>query len=760
MQKKSFSYIKILLTTLLFVCLGVINCFCLQFKQVEAQQKEFLFATTTQSAVKSINGFSASYVEQTTSTELSSLSFEKEYTGSEYKLEIQAQATDLSNFGYKWFYSKDNSSFSEVTNQTESSISLKDCNQSGYYYCQVYEIGNESNFENAEVVNFKISPKTVTISNITADSKEFDDTKIVTLKVSLNGIIDSDGVSAQGNGHVLNANAEEEKYVYVDEVYLIGLNKDNYVLDDTYNKPVFANITKIKTDLIWETSDGETVYNYTGVDMSSKVSAYYYNVKGQKIQLAYSIKGNAIGMAYNYLNEFVNAGAYTFTAILTENEKNYLLTDNSGDMTFSLSINKVNPVVTIQNTEFTYNGLSQDAKGCVVINNNEQSLMFENNTFTTVEQANNTKVKVSALESQNYFAFEKEFSVTMLKANSNIDISNVIKEYVYNGSLQTVDQGAIIDNSEQELKYLNNSFTTVNQGNRMIVTVYAPESANYNYSLKSFEITVAKADISTVGWSWNYTGDYTYNGKLQSVNVINYNKDLVYPYYVDASFINAGTYTAKVNFYLNDYDNYNPVDFDDIVWTIKKATIAKPNIVSYQTTYNGQNQTFPVSANEYYKVENYEHKNAGVYNVIISLKDTLNIQWEGGDSSSIIVDWTINKITISKPNEKIKLEYNGQTQSLNLEGSNNYTIINGSAKEVGNYKSYLVLNDTTNYKWAGTDSAYVTIDWEITSDTTFNAVPVIVIIIVSIILVLAGVYITLHFTVINKKKGKKREVKK
>lgn len=755
MQKKKLNTLKFVFATLILILISY--CFCniiLNTSKVFASSTETLQTVAYEELnSNTINGFSASYKEETTNSDITN-EFIETYKASNYELVITANAGNVSNFGYNWYYSKDNTHFDIVKNEQNNSINLTNCAQSGYYFCQVYNLDNSQDSAVADIVHIQILPKKIKLKNLAAQPKEYDATTNILLSASLEGVEQQDNVGVEVSGHTFDANAGEQKYVNIDSIILTGEDKDNYVLEE-YKGTVFVNVAKRPALLVWSTESGKTTYKYNGLDQASTISAYYENINKIKVYLTFSLKGNSIGFSKNYINEFINAGVYTATAILTQNEINYNITDDTGDLNYSLNMNKIDPAITIENTQFTYNKNLQDASRCATINNNEQTLKFTNNTFVTVKQGNALNVIVEAEESLNYFAIKKEFKITVLKAQSEIDATSVIKDFVYNGNLQVINSGAVLNNNEQNLQYLNNSFTTVKQGNNMPVTLYAAESDNYTYAIKTFTINVSKARISTKGWMWNYTEDYVYNNKLQSVSVINYNKDLVYPYYVDASFVNAGTYTAKVNFYLDDPDNYYPVEFDDIIWTIKKATVQKPNMISYQTSYNGSEQTFPVKSNDYYEVTNGTHKNAGTYNVCISLKNNLNVQWEGSDSENIIIDWTINKISISKPRDNIKLIYTGKEQSLDLGVADKYEIINASATNVGKYTAYLVLKDANNYEWEGTQSAYIKINWEIYNDNPNSNLSFVIIIVISIFVSLIAIYATLHFTMVSKKKKKK-----
>ena len=78
------------------------------------------------------------------------------------------------------------------------------------------------------------------------------------------------------------------------------------------------------------------------------------------------------------------------------------------------------------------------------------------------------------------------------KATAVIDVSGVQTVYTYNGSLQTVSGGATAS-SGQQVKYANNTFTTVAEGNGKVVEVYVEESTNYVAHSEYVTITVNKA---------------------------------------------------------------------------------------------------------------------------------------------------------------------------------------------------------------------------------------------------------------------------
>ena len=80
--------------------------------------------------------------------------------------------------------------------------------------------------------------------------------------------------------------------------------------------------------------------------------------------------------------------------------------------------------------------------------------------------------------------------------------------YVYTGSLQTVNSGAVLNHSEATLVYSNNTFTEVGTGS-YVVTITADETANYKAATATVTITVEKA---TVAVPHPETTVFIYNG--------------------------------------------------------------------------------------------------------------------------------------------------------------------------------------------------------------------------------------------------------
>ena len=143
----------------------------------------------------------------------------------------------------------------------------------------------------------------------------------------------------------------------------------------------------------------------------------------------------------------------------------------------------------------------------------------------------------------------------------------------------------------------------------------------------------------------------------------------------------------------------------------------------------------------------------------ITLKDNANYQWEDGSVENLSVKWIIQKAEIVIPQVEKQYTYTGSNLGLGLEENDIYIVVGGSATEVGNYTTTLILKDPANYQWAGTESAVATINWQILEKQKNTALPIVAILISLITIVLIAVYATLHSTKVIKHRRKRQMAK-
>ena len=687
--------------------------------------------------------------------EVTSLPATCTYTGSEHTLSIDATATGVTGFRYRWYYSSSGTEFTQLSSTT-SSVTVEDVADTGNFYCVLTNIENSSQTEQTDIIRVVVEPKEIVFTSLTPVDKIFDGTNKIELVSTYSGVVDGDDISVTAYGETHSANVDNDKLVTYKNGVISGDSANNYKISTSVPTDyMFVDIAKRDVELVWETAGGKTSFVYNGKNQLSNISPYYISHTGEKIRPNFTITGfNTTFFSLNYAGEFINTGTYEAVVTMTQNESNYNLVDSSGDVKLTLFITRATPEITIENTTFTYNGQTQNANRCVTINNDEQTLTFENNTFITVEEGNGLEVTVKAEQSLNYFALTKKFNIEVLKATATIDISGIRTEYVYTGNEQIINAGAILSNSEQVVVYSNNRFTTVEQGNNLVVTVSALATENYNYVQKTFKINVSKANVNTSNWSWYYPTEFVYTGSLQSVFLTGYDSNIVQPYYIGASFVDAGTYTAKVNLVLVN-ENYNPVNFDSLIWKINKASVVKPTLENVTSVYNGAEQTLHLQPSPFYTVSNNVKKNAGTYEVSIALKNNANMKWQDGSTENAYITWVIEKAIVEVPNIANQYEYTGKEQSLKINDNNIYTVLNKTGEKTGKYTTYLVLKDASNYRWENTTEATFIFNWEII-DKEAGTAPVIAIVLACFVIVLIAVYATFHSTVVIKRHRRRK----
>lgn len=610
----------------------------------------------------------------------------------------------------------------------------------------------------------------VTILGVTATDKQFDDELSVETVVTAEGIAQGDDAKVVCVGQVSTPDVGNQKYVALSNFEIVGADKDKYSLPATIDiNYTFVNILPKEVELVWVTKDNQTQYTYDTTNQIATVSAYYKDIQNKRVVVDVSVKGYSLSGTTQFASEFKNAGNYTAKAICLDN--NYLVKDNDGDQELNLKMDRAKSSITLLNNKsFVYNGLMQDASRCAVINNSEQTLVFKNNTFTTVAEAVeiNKKggVSVSAPQTENYLEIAEIFyKIVVEKATAEIDISKVETNYIYNGDLQTVD-GAVINNEEQTLKYSNNTFTTVKEANLINknggVCIYADDTENYKPVSVYLNLNVSKKvlDIYKIPFKWGVTS-FGYDGSKKTVSIIDPPSTLVINFENNEK-TDAGSYMAKATFSLRDTENYElPYTTLYKEWSISKVKVTKPQTQNYETTYTGQTQTLNVLGGTYYSVTNNNQTDAGLYSLSYSLNDQINYVWDDNTSEDLTFSWTIKKAKVLTPIFKSTIIYDGKAHNVIVEDSRIYTILQNPQSEIGDYKTYLVLKDTKNYEWMdNTTSSYIALSWSIVENENYNSTtPTIAIAFMVSAVILCLLYVTLHFTSVRRKKRKKVTVK-
>lgn len=209
-------------------------------------------------------------------------------------------------------------------------------------------------------------------------------------------------------------------------------------------------------------------------------------------------------------------------------------------------------------------------------------------------------------------------------------------------------------------------------------TIEAPYALDFVYGGADKEIG-AKV---TVG-----DGTISYSSSNESVATVDANGKV--------SVHSAGT--AVITVTAAETENYAE-ETKDIIVTVARKNVTKPTANSTVFTYNGEEQTYAVIANDAYTVSGNVAKEAGSYVVTVALKDKANTQWADGTTADITFDFVINKAKVEKPNlENIKFTYNGE-EHRGVTPAEGYIVVGNGEKEAGDYNVTVTLDK--NYEWA------------------------------------------------------------
>lgn len=531
-------------------------------------------------------------------------------------------------------------------------------------------------------------------------------TLILTLTAMLMCIF---GLTACGDKEIsfkLNYVVDETVYATIDtsgdEVIALPENpkKENHSFDgwfwdkDVWNKPFTANSlldAPLSSDMsvyakfILNTIDGVTFED---------VETTY---DGTEKTLAVSNLPNGASVTYYKANTYTNAGEYTVTAtIIQENHEDLQLTA-------TLKINKAAydmSGVVFADKAVTYNGESHS----ITATNLPNGVTVE---YTGNNQTNADEYMITATftgDSANYEPIaDKTATLTINKASVSKPAQDSTS-FIYNGNEQTY---LLAENS----LYTISGNKQTNAGNHT-VTVSLKDKNNYQWSDEtatdlsySFDIAKATYDMSAVVFA---DKTVTYNGEIHSVIVANIPNGVSVDY-ENNNKMNADTYTVIAKFTDTTGNYENPAD-KTATLIINKATYDMSGVAfaDKTVTYNGnaysiEAQNVPSGLSVSYRGN--DKTNVDAYTVTATFTDTTGNYENPENMTATLV---INKATITGITFTDKtVTYDTKTHALAIDGNlpacvkvtytnndkvnaNTYTVTASFADTSGNY---IVPND-------------------------------------------------------------------
>lgn len=259
---------------------------------------------------------------------------------------------------------------------------------------------------------------------------------------------------------------------------------------------------------------------------------------------------------------------------------------------------------------------------------------------------------------------------------------------------------------------------------------YIPSDTKNYETIENIDITInvnkEKKIINPEISIQNKVYDGTTNISLENINISNLEKNEYSILSAISSDENVGKKKATIKLKLSD-DKFIDYSFDNgkqekdfiVDFTIEPLKISKPVSPTWNYVYNGKEIILDVPGyNEDTMIaKNNTGTNVGIYDVIISLKNT-NYIWEDGTTKDVIVKVEISKADISvQDNSKdVTVKYDGKEHTIDVDliYSSDYTLrymdSNGEYtlnelpkyKEVGIYEiKYKIFYDNNHKEYFG-----------------------------------------------------------
>lgn len=487
------------------------------------------------------------------------------------------------------------------------------------------------------------------------------------------------------NGDLISGETES---TYTPTLNGFGTTYYYCVVTNTYNDREFTATSDVAAVTYQQASlNGRTMtltedsYTYDGSEKAPTVS-----ITGLTANTDYTLSGD--------LNE-TSAGDYTITAT---GKGNYTGTASAQWSIEPATITtNENPSMTIYTNGQTFE-IGENVLGIQTVNSQTASVTYEltsGSQYVSLSGSTLTPISVgeaivtATITADNHSEKKVDIAVTVRDKEtavlSGLELVNQGTNKTYDGQEHALSEfvTAATYEGDGEITYTLNGveadWTNTKITNAGTYTVVATYEDTTHYGTKSVTFTIDKATIDVSGWTWNYTGPYTYDGteKTVELNTSNANVDKVDIVYANNTATNAGTYTATATITPKDTVNYTVSGSPLMLsWTIspKPITVGILSIAegSQNLTYTGQPQTVVVSGLPSEGVTvgygGETQTDAGSYTVTVNLKpENTNYTLTGtgaatdGTSATQTLSWSIGKAAALALTGSASLRYDNTT---------------------------------------------------------------------------------------------------
>ena len=575
------------------------------------------------------------------------------------------------------------------------------------------------------VFKFNLLPKELTVDTdyIYAQNRPYDGTTVVELIAEdgfISGIVPGDSLSLIFTATVPSPDASTQ-YVSVSSA---AVDSSNYTLPDNTASLItekHLSVTISRANPIFEVKTSSSVI----YSSASALPSIFYesDIRGEiKWKVVFLTPDKKIDWSKYSVSD---DGTVSFGYIFTPSDlKNY--TTSEGYFQF------IKKDVTASGLRIQYSGkTSFIAFEKVDISNLEVVLLLTDGTETVLSYGSNGYNILYPDGNDSFNAGNTYFEIIYYSENSplseqiSVTVEKIIlpvpvaaSSFVYNGNPKTF----IPDGFDSDLMTLADNVKT--DAGTYVSRVSLLPSATGNYCFDNDNLTYADVQwvISPIKKYSPFLekSSFVYSGEnIEPVLRNDYNStNDFFTISGDISAVNAGSYTLTVtlvssNYYWIETDNSLPLNIN---WKISPCSVPVPEIYNLPFTYDGQSHTVVLTENSACSFSgDLEWTNASDYVIYADLIDTVNYVWDNGTSDTVTLNYTVNKVVVTKPAVTTSFVYNGQAFSIGLNSSSQNYVISGTSRAVnaGYYTATVSLPDQTNYVWSDDTVLSYEINWRI-----------------------------------------------
>ncbi len=457
------------------------------------------------------------------------------------------------------------------------------------------------------------------------------------------------------------------------------------------------------------------------------------------------------GTAWNSAEAPVKAGTYTVEA-RTSNASLTIVCEDA-----ELVIERAEAVIDTSGvrTHYVYTGAEQTVEGGATLNHGETTLVYANNTFTTVAEGDGLRVRIYAAQTANYEAAEVYVTITVERQAIAGGLTVAIDDWTYgeeaNGYRLSGNLGggavSVLYTGTTNAGEAYESDVAPTEAGEYMLTVTVAQSDDYfgGVATDDFAVLRAEADLSVAIEGWTY-GQTANEFELTPAFLAEYIQSVTY---TDGSLIytqpptQAGRYTLTVQVGVSP--NYL-AGSAEATFTVARAEMQlsvsvegwtygqKPNepvidvpegcTVTLRYTGNANDGTFWDASEAPTK--------AG------SFKLTVTAGGDNYNDASAVCTFTVARALVEAPSlreeglREAASVYDGKTVSVAVLGyDGTYMQVNSAARiklengqirliadKEGTYTVIFTLTDAANYAWAAEEgedfSQGVVLTWTVT----------------------------------------------